>query len=372
MQDRWLDFPLWAVWVPALLWQLYYIHRYWWPVWGRRESWKESPAVSTSKPLSLVIAARNEAENLRRNIPLWMAQTHPDFEVVVVNDSSWDETGLVLQEFAQVYPRLRIVSVEEQDKYPTGKKFALTLGIKAATHPHLVFTDADCRPASETWLSGIQNAYRPSTELVLGHVQFEKTRGLLGLFQQTDALFTSVQCYGHALVGQAFMGRGGNLSYLRNLFFYHKGFSAHLKHVSGDDGLFVNQAATKKNVRVALHPSTWTITSAPDGWGAWWSQKRRHLSSSVYLRSKHRLRLAIYGLSLWMLVVWPAVAGLFPWTYSLPVAFYFLNRWLLLGLLAARFKQGAIVPLLPLLDLFNLLLRTFWTLTAPKPAKIRW
>ncbi len=372
MQVLWQDFPLWALWAPALLWQLYFVFRYWWPVVWRRDAWKEAPGAAASKPLSLVIAARNEADNLRRNLPVWMAQSHPDFEVVVVNDSSWDETALVLKEFAEVYPRLRIVSVEEQDKYPTGKKFALTLGIKAASHPHLVFTDADCRPASETWLSGIQGTYRSSTELVLGHVQLENTRGLLGLFQQTDALFTSVQCYGHALTGQAFMGRGGNLSYLRNLFFYHKGFSAHLKHLSGDDGLFVNQAATPSNVRVCLQPSNWTYTQAPDGWGAWWSQKRRHLSSSAYLRPRHRLRLGVYGVTLWMLLAWPAVALHLPWVFSLPVAFYFLNRWLVLGLLAARFKQAGLLPFLPVLDLLNLLLRTFWTLTAPKPSRVRW
>jgi hypothetical protein len=56
----------------------------------------------------------------------------------------------------------------------------------------------------------------------------------------------------------------------------------------------------------------------------------------------------------------------------LPVAFYFLNRWLVLGLLAARFKQAGLLPFLPVLDLLNLLLRTFWTLTAPKPSRVRW
>lgn len=217
MPEMIVNFPWWTFFAAAGLWHLYYIHRYWWSVMlkgkvnhGRKD---------LSKAVSLIVAVRNEADNLRRNIPLWMAQDHPDYEVIVVNDSSWDDTGLVLKEFSEVYPRLKIVSVEEQDKYPTGKKFALTLGIKASSNSYLIFTDADCRPASEQWLSLIQSTYKDPTELVLGHVQLEKTRGILGWFQQYDALFTNLQCYGHAFVGQAFMGRGGNLSYLRNLFF---------------------------------------------------------------------------------------------------------------------------------------------------------
>jgi len=361
----------WAVFGAALLWQFYYLLRYWAVVLWSRDPWSragstvllvpgQGSAHGETKPVSLVIAARNEEEQLRRNIPLWMAQDHPDYEVIVVNDCSWDQTPAVLREFAEIYPRLRIVTVEEQDKYPTGKKFALTLGIKAAQHSFLVFTDADCRPAHESWLSHLQHRYRPETELVIGHVRLETRGGLLGWLQQADHLFTSLQCYGHAILGQAFMGRGGNLSYLRNLFFYHKGFSVHLKHISGDDGLFVNQAATRTNTGLSLHPESWTITRAPERWSAWFAQKRRHLSSSHYLKWHIKLRTAVYGSTLWILMLWPLVALKHPLWYSLPVASYFLVRWILLGWASVRFKVGWMIPLWPLLDPVHLMLRTFW------------
>jgi len=370
MPEMIVNFPWWTVFAAAGLWHLYYLQRYWWPVMLK------APAAMGGKglarPLSLIVAARNEAENLRRNIPLWMAQDHPDYEVIVVNDSSWDETALVLKEFAEVYPRLKIVSVEEQDKYPTGKKFALTLGIKAASHSYLVFTDADCRPASERWLTLMQGTYKDSTELVLGHVQLEKTKGILGLFQQFDALFTNLQCYGHGYVGQAFMGRGGNLSYLRNLFFYHKGFSAHLKHISGDDGLFVNQAATKTNVKVCLQPEAWTLTDAPSGWGDWFRQKRLHASSAAYLKFGYKFRIACYGATMWLMVLWPALGWMWPWEYSLPWAFLWVYRWGTLSWAALRFRQAGLIALLPMLDLQNLLLRTIWAMSATRPSKARW
>jgi len=370
MPEMIVNFPWWTFFAAAGLWHLYYIHRYWWSVMlkgkvnhGRKD---------LSKAVSLIVAVRNEADNLRRNIPLWMAQDHPDYEVIVVNDSSWDDTGLVLKEFSEVYPRLKIVSVEEQDKYPTGKKFALTLGIKASSNSYLIFTDADCRPASEQWLSLIQSTYKDPTELVLGHVQLEKTRGILGWFQQYDALFTNLQCYGHAFVGQAFMGRGGNLSYLRNLFFYHKGFTAHLKHISGDDGLFVNQAATQSNVKVCLHPEAWTYTEAAPTWGVWFNQKRRHVSSAAYLKFAHKFRIALYGITLWMMVAWPALGWLWPLGYSAPWVLLWVYRWSTLAWAAVRFKQPSLIPVLPLLDLKNLLLRTVWAMSVTQPSKARW
>src|SRR5690606_33347934 len=117
-------------------------------------------AENAPGPVSVVIAARNEAANLEKNLPRILSQDHPDFEVIVANDCSYDRTEEVLKELQQGNPRLRIVSIPENDKYRHGKKFALTMGIKAASHDTLLFTDADCYPLSPNWIRSMQQGYR--------------------------------------------------------------------------------------------------------------------------------------------------------------------------------------------------------------------
>ncbi len=55
-------------------------------------------------PVSVIISARNEAVNLRQYLPAILQQNYPDYEVIVVNDCSYDESDLVLEEFEKGLP----------------------------------------------------------------------------------------------------------------------------------------------------------------------------------------------------------------------------------------------------------------------------
>ena len=106
-------------------------------------------------PVSVVICARNEAENLKKHLPLIFEQDYPNFQVVVVNDASWDTTEDVLREFSIKHSNLHIVQINDKDEVRFTKKQALTLGIKGAKHEHLILTDADCAPVDQQWLKNM-------------------------------------------------------------------------------------------------------------------------------------------------------------------------------------------------------------------------
>ena len=111
---------------------------------------KLSPLLQTRvrkyPPLSVIICAKNEEINLKRFLPLVLEQKYPDFEVIVVNDCSDDSTADILDEFEKIYTNLKISTIKKDPIFSHGKKLALTIGIKAARHEHLIFTDADCYP----------------------------------------------------------------------------------------------------------------------------------------------------------------------------------------------------------------------------------
>lgn len=252
---------------------------------------KPKRPLQTDEPFSIVIAAKNEAKNLSRFLKEILEQKHQKYQVVVVNDCSWDSTEKMLEEFADAYPHLKVTTLIEQEKYRHGKKFALAIGIKGAEFDKLVFTDADCRPASGQWASMMASGLRNEKEIVIGYGAYQKEKGLLNAWIRFDTAFNAMQYLSYALAGIPYMGTGRNLAYTRQLFFKNKGFARHQHILSGDDDLFVNAVANKKNTVVQLHPDAFTYSLAEKTFSGWLKQKRRHMSASSHYRLMHRFLL---------------------------------------------------------------------------------
>lgn len=350
-----------------LLLNLFYHYRFWLRLLIYKD--KLSPFNRMEFPVSVIIAARNEAVNLEKHLPAFLAQDYPDFEVVVVNDCSYDDSEDVLKDLQARYPRLKVVTIAEQAKYPTGKKFALTLGIKAAEHNVLLFSDADCYPASNQWIRQMQKQYIDKTEIVLGYGAYAREKSLLNLFIQYDTVIAALQSLSHAVSRRAYTAVGRNLSYYRSLFFFHKGFVSHIKHFSGDDDLFVNQASTPGNTRISIEPEAYTISVPKKSWGAWHRQKNRHYSTGKFYRSGDKMWLAFFAAI--HLLLFPAFAyALYTywsnqfWLYISVALFVFtlLHRWLMLGLAGRKFGDARFVWLLPIIDFTHPLLQISWSI----------
>jgi len=203
---------------------------------------KKRPAGDPGKkgPVSVIICARNEEENLRAFMPSVLTQDYPDYEVIVVNDCSEDNTFEVLGELIPRYPHLRVSTVQKDPKFTHNKKFAQFIGIKAAANEYLLFTDADCQPVSPGWITGMVSHFSEKTDFVLGYGGFFRGKGLLNQYIRYDTMTIAMQYLGMAIRGLPYMGVGRNLAYKRSVFFKNKGFSSHNYVISGDDDLFVN------------------------------------------------------------------------------------------------------------------------------------
>lgn len=246
-----------------------------------------------SVPISVIISARNEATNLRANLPAILEQNYPDFEVVVVNDCSFDTSEAVLTRLHESYPHLKIVTITEHARFKTGKKFALTLGIKAAKNEHLLFTDADCNPASSNWITRMAAHFTGDVQIVLGYSPYIRTRNILNPFIRFETIKTAINYLSAALNGDPYMGIGRNLAYTKTLFFGSKGFASHMHVLSGDDDLFVNENATSANTVIEIHKEAFTYTEAKTTLGGWFRQKRRHFGVGKLYKSRHRNMLSL-------------------------------------------------------------------------------
>lgn len=255
------------------------------------------------KPVSVIICAKDEAENLKKFLPSVLEQDYPEFQVIVVNDCSVDETEDVLTRFMQKYDNLYVTAIKQDKHFSHGKKLALTIGIKAARHEWLLLTDADCHAPSKHWLATMQENFTENKQIVLGFGGFARRKGLLNKFIRFDSLFVAMQYLSFAKAGVPYMGVGRNLAYRQSLFFQNKGFASHIKLASGDDDLFVNRVATKHNTAVETRPESFTLSEPKKRWRELITQKRRHFTTGKYYKTKHKILLGAEIISRWLFYI---------------------------------------------------------------------
>jgi poly-beta-1,6-N-acetyl-D-glucosamine synthase len=244
-------------------------------------------------PVSVIICARNEEKNLEKNLPSILLQDYPNFEVVVVNDCSVDDSHMILRGFSSLYHHLKVVTINEHERFKHGKKFAVTLGIKAAANDYLLFTDADCEPASKNWIELMQRHFRGETEIVLGYSPYKKYSGFLNKLIRFETIMTALNYFSFALAGKPYMGVGRNLAYTKSLFFKGKGFAAHMHIPSGDDDLFVNQNATADNVAIEIQPETHIHSEPETSFRSYFRQKLRHMGAGKAYKAEHKKMLSL-------------------------------------------------------------------------------
>lgn len=271
----------------------------------------KNKSASSSKPVgvSVIVCAHDEEKNIRELVPLLLEQAYAEFEVIVVEDRSNDESYDYLYELSKQHNKLRMVAVKDKPDHISGKKFALTLGIKAAKYDWVLLTDADCRPNSNLWIDEMSKQFDDRTAIVLGYSPYQSKGGLLNSFIRFEALLTAIQYVGMAILGKPYMGVGRNLAYRKDIFLKNKGFNSHLSVTGGDDDLFVNEVGTQTNTDICLGKNSVVYSKPKTTWNEFYIQKIRHLSVGKRYRLRDKVYLGLFNFSwiaCWLLVV-PAV-----------------------------------------------------------------
>lgn len=305
-------------------------------------------------PVTVIVCAKNEAENLKAHIPLWLEQDYPEFELVLIDDASFDGTKDVIESFVRQDPRVVMVSVTNNEAFWSNKKYSLTLGIKKASHMRLLFTDADCKPAGKDWLRLMTAGLDNEKSLILGYGAYQRLPGLLNTLIRYETLLTALQYFSYAKAGIPYMGVGRNLAYTSKLFFEQSGFMSHMSIRSGDDDLFVNQAATAKNTLVQDNPDAFSISIPKTSWKAWTTQKRRHITTAKHYKAKHKMLLGLYfvaKIGFWVVAILALLLA--DWQIALGlIGFRILLQHISLAMGARRLKEKGIWPWALFLELF--------------------
>lgn len=277
------------------------------------------------RPVSVIICARDEADNIVKNLPGVLVQQYPtSHEVIVVNDNSLDDTKYLLDELQKTFKNLTHLPLTQEARHMAGKKFPLSMGIRSARYETLLLTDADCVPASENWMQLMQEGFQPETEIILGYGGYNKHKSLLNKIIRFETFHSALQYLSYALAGIPYMGVGRNLSYKKEIFMRNKGFSAINNIPGGDDDLFINRVANKKNTAIVIDHDSHTLSKPKKTWKEWYTQKTRHYSTAKYYKLKHKFFLGLYA------------ASQFLFYPLLILAAVFFNWWIALSIGAVK------------------------------------
>jgi biofilm PGA synthesis N-glycosyltransferase PgaC len=338
---------------------------------------KPAEKKGNREPVSIIICARNEAENLASYLPSILEQDYPSFEVIVVNDCSEDNSDDVLGHLLQRYPNLRISSINKDPKFSHSKKFAQFIGIKAATNDILIFTDADCQPESDKWLDQMASNFDRKTNFVLGYGGYLPEKGLLNKYIRYDSMFIAMQYLGMAIRGIPYMGVGRNLAYRRSKFFEKKGFGVHNHIMSGDDDLFVNANALKTDTKVEFSDGSHTRSVPASSIIEFIKQKHRHLTTAKYYKPADQILLILEPLSriIFYTLAIILVSFLYLWPYVLAIfGLRLIAQITVIYLIQKILNEPKILPYSLIFDTFSPLINSalYFTTQRNRPGKNSW
>ncbi|PIB36071.1 hypothetical protein BFP72_12040 [Reichenbachiella sp. 5M10] len=355
-----------------LLGSTFILSIYWLLAWVKITTYQTSQ-TSEVQPVSVIVCAHNELNNLKTLLPILLDQNHPDFEVIVVDDRSDDDTYDYMLEAQN--DRLKNVRVDQVHDHINAKKYAITLGVKAAKNEILLFIDADCTPNSSGWIQQMTQGFLPSTDFTLGVSFYSRAKGFLNQYIRYETLLTAVNYISWAQLGNPYMGVGRNLAYRKSTFLENKGFNKYQHVTGGDDDLLVNQLAHKKNTHVVVGAASLTFSVPKQKWSSYFKQKLRHFSVSKYYKTKDKLLLGLqnlcnllYWLSLFILAsqtnLYEILGGvlLFRWVILINLN-YFTSK---------KFGDRMNSWLVPILDIFHVAYVTITGSIAIFTKKVQW
>ncbi|MFC2152485.1 glycosyltransferase [Bacteroidota bacterium] len=197
--------------------------------------------------VSIVIAFRNEEENITDLLNSLLNQTYPEdkFEIILVDDHSIDNTSLVIKDFIKNNSNIKLFSLPGN---AAGKKNAVEFGIKNSTSNLLITTDADCI-MNKNWLISLIHYYSQfKPKLLVGPVAITSTVGVFEKFQALE--FLSLVGSGAGVIGinHAIMCNGANLLFEKSLFLES---NQNKKYASGDDVFLMIHS--KRNFKNSIH-----------------------------------------------------------------------------------------------------------------------
>ncbi len=347
----------------------YYLYFYRKPLkYLESEEKGDVPYTDKQPGVSVIVYAKNDAEHLEVFLPSILSQNYPDFDVIVVNDGSTDETRDVVTRLESEYDNLYQTYIPDEARSLSRKKLALTVGIKAAKHDIVMLTNANCAPEGSDWLTYMMRNFVEGVDIVAGYAYIDGEGQRKRRYVAYDRLMFTLRYISYILLHKTYMAEGYNLAYRKDLFFRNKGFSKHLNLHYGDDDLFINEVATADNTRIELSPESRMVIHYENNFKAWRELKLRYDFTAAYLKTDSKFVFGFERMTVYLFYISIVLFFVYGLYYNLLFSAVSFLFWLLRFIVqvtiyrksAKRLSSNKLFFLLPVFDLLQSVINLYY------------
>lgn len=316
-------------------------------------------------PVSVIIYARNQAEVVKQLLPNLVNQNYHDYELVLVDNASSDETSDIFKEYAQMFSNIRLCLVENNETFWNNKKYAQTLAIKAAKNEYLLFIDADQTIDNEFWIMSMASNFTLNKTIVLGPSMFKKTKGFFNKIIRFDSVFAQLHSFSWANYGSPFSYFSKNIAYKREEFYKVNGFITHMNNRLGERELFLNEASKSKNTTFTVSKNAFVYLEPIQKIQEWRLKKNDDEKLLSKLNFGNRFKIRLFNSSQFLFFIL-AIALLFlqiEWIITvIIVSFRYLISWIVVGKSISKFNQKDLIWFFPILEMHRTINQTKYSL----------
>lgn len=312
-------------------------------------------------PVSVIVYARNQAEEIKQLLPNLVNQNYHDYELVLVDNASTDETLDVYKEYAQMFSNIRLVRVENIETFWNNKKYAQTLGIKAAKHEYLLFIDAEKNIDNEFWIMSMASNFTLNKTIVIGSSMYIKTKGFLSKISRYDLVFSQLHSFSWTNFGSPFSYFSRNLAYKKEEFYKVNGFITHMNNPLGEREFFINEASKSKNTTFSYSKNSVIYLQPLAKFSEWFKQKKDDdiLLSELKFGAKFKIRLFNTSQFLFFIIAIALLILQIEWLITtIIIILRYLICWIIIGKTTKKFNQKDLIWMFPFLELFKTLTQT--------------
>ena len=232
----------------VFMFQIYYLLRY----YLKLARHKDDSPNSNSNQVTIIIPVRNEEDRIREILNNFYEQQFEDYQLLVINEHSEDNTYEILNVLAETNPRLKVTSLSQEIRF-SGKQ-AINIGLKGASSPWILLLTSFSGKINPVWLKKLNCIVTPETDAVIAYTNVERTKGFRNLLCRLERFNQFMVSGAWTLAGKPFVFNENNILFKKSMYFDTLGFRHKLNRNFANLELIFNENFKKGKVKISINP----------------------------------------------------------------------------------------------------------------------